>query len=140
MGKREVEKDSASNLVELIDARVNRATGAALDKAVKTKNGVVVSYDDSAHCAVVNFPEEGSGATYLFYNKTPEVLDAGDTVRVFYTNNLARGWIGERCGEPRYDGGYSLEPITSITINSNIDYSVHTNAGIVRYVGIFEGE
>lgn len=140
MGKREVEKDSASNLVELIDARVNRATDAALDKAVKTKNGVVVSYDDSAHCAVVNFPEEGNSATYSFYNKTPEVLDAGDTVRVFYTNNLARGWIGERCGEPRYDGGYSLEPITSITINSNIDYSVHTNAGIERYVGIFEGE
>lgn len=100
MGKREVEKDSASNLVELIDARVNRATDAALDKAVKTKNGVVVSYDDSAHCAVVNFPEEGNSATYSFYNKTPEVLDAGDTVRVFYTNNLARGWIGERCGEP----------------------------------------
>lgn len=101
MDKHEMEKkDSASNLVELIDARVNRATDAALDKAVKTKSGVVVSYDDSAHCAVVNFPEEGSGATYLFYNKTPEVLDAGDTVRVFYTNNLARGWIGERCGEP----------------------------------------
>ena len=64
----------------------------------------------------------------------------GDTVKVFYTSNSAKGWIGERCGEPRYDGGYSLEPITSITINSNIDYSVHTNAGIERYVGIFEGE
>ena len=40
MDKHEMEKkDSASNLVELIDARVNRATDAALDKLSKPKTG-----------------------------------------------------------------------------------------------------
>ena len=35
MDKHEMEKkDSASNLVELMDARVNRATDAAVNKAV----------------------------------------------------------------------------------------------------------
>ena len=138
MGKREVEKDSASNLVELIDARVNRATDAALDKAVKTKNGVVVSYDDSAHCAVVNFPEEGNSATYSFYNKTPEVLDAGDTVKVFYTNNLARGWIAERGGVPNIvmsESGVGKHPSWDETSEYFNDYSLDKNGDPVNFVG-----
>ena len=138
MGKREVEKDSASNLVELIDTRVNRATDAALDKAVKTKNGVVVSYDDSAHCAVVNFPEEGNSATYSFYNKTPEVLDAGDTVKVFYTNNLARGWIAERGGVPNIvvsESGVGKHPSWDETSEYFNDYSLDKNGDPVNFVG-----
>ena len=139
MDKHEMEKkDSASNLVELIDARVNRATDAALDKAVKTKNGVVVSYDDSAHCAVVNFPEEGSGATYSFYNKTPEVLDAGDTVKVFYTNNLARGWIAERGGVPNIvmsESGVGKHPSWDETSEYFNDYSLDKNGDPINFVG-----
>lgn len=101
MEKNKTEKEnSASSLVELIDSRASKATDAAMNKAVKTRNGVVVSYDDSTHCAVVRFPEEGDKVNYSFYNKTPELLEDGDTVKVFYTNNLAKGWIGARNGEP----------------------------------------
>lgn len=100
MEDKKTKQDSASGLVGLIDSRVGKVTDVAMDKAVKVKNGVVISYDDGTRCAIVRFPEEGDNATYSYYNKTPELLDEGDTVKVFYTNNLARGWIGERCGEP----------------------------------------
>ena len=62
----------------------------------------------------------------------------GDRVKIFYTTNIDKGWIGLRLGEPNMSTGTELEPITAITINSNIDYSITTNAGMERYVGIFE--
>ena len=134
-------KDENSELLtKLISTVQKKNDKEKVNDSVKSKQARVIGVDDETHKVFVYFLDDIEEKEYKFLNKTGEVIGVGDTVKVFYTSNSAKGWIGERCGEPRYDGGYSLEPITSININSNIDYSVYTNAGIERYVGIFEGE
>lgn len=91
---------NASELIGLIDSRAKKVFSEENKASLKTKIGSVVSYDDTNYTAVVSFPEEGENSSYTYYNKTSEVLTAGDTVRVYYTSNLAAGWIGARGGEP----------------------------------------
>jgi hypothetical protein len=132
--------DSVGQFLDIIDNRIEKHLNNNNCGYLRQRAAVVTEYDNNTLKAFVYFVDDENKTQYTFFNKTGELLSSGDSVKVFYTSNPAKGWIGERCGEPRYDGGYSLEPITSITINSNIDYSVHTNAGIERYIGIFEGE
>ena len=91
---------NASELIGLIDSRAKKVFSEENKGSLKTKIGSVISYDDANYSAVVSFPEEGENSNYTYYNKTSEVLAAGDTVRVYYTSNLATGWIGARGGEP----------------------------------------
>lgn len=132
--------ENSELLAELISTVQKKNDSGKVDNSVKSKPAKVIGVDDETYRVYAHFLDDTEEKEYTFSNKTGEVISVGDTVKVFYTSNPAKGWIGERCGEPKYGGVYSLEPITSITINSNVDYSVHTNAGIERYVGIFEGE
>lgn len=93
---------SASELIGLIDSRAKKVFSEENKGALKTRIGSVISYDDTNYIAVVSFPEDGENSNHTYYNKTPEVLAAGDTVRVYYTSNLASGWIGARGGEPAF--------------------------------------
>ena len=132
--------DAVGQFLDIIDNRIEKHLDGNTYGYVRQRGAVVTEYDNDSKKAFVYFIDDESQTQYTFYNKTNELLSSGDNVKVYYVTNIAKGWIGERCGEPKYGGVYSLEPITSITINSNVDYSVHTNAGIERYVGIFEGE
>ena len=132
--------DAVGQFLDIIDNRIEKHLDGNTYGYVRQRGAVVTEYDDDSKKAFVYFIDDESQTQYTFYNKTNELLSSGDNVKVYYVTNIAKGWIGERCGEPKYGGVYSLEPITSITINSNVDYSVYTNAGIERYVGIFEGE
>ena len=132
--------DAVGQFLDIIDNRIEKHLDNNTYGYVRQRGAVVTEYDNDSKKAFVYFVDDESRTQYTFYNKTNELLSSGDNVKVYYVTNIAKGWIGERCGEPKYGGVYSLEPITSITINCNVDYSVYTNAGIERYVGIFEGE
>lgn len=91
---------SASDLINLIDSRSKKVFNSASESFVKVKIGVVLSYDSNNGSAVVNFPEDGDNSQFSYYNKTSEALSEGDNVKIYYTTNPAKGWIGARCGEP----------------------------------------
>lgn len=110
------------------------------DNSINMKPAKVIGTDDDTHKVFAYFLDDAEQQQYTFYNKSGEKISEGDTVKIFYTTNSAKGWVGARTGEPDIASNTStgFEPITAITINSNIDYSITTNAGIERYVGIFE--
>lgn len=127
---------NASELIGLIDSRAKKVFSEENKGSLKTKIGSVVSYDDANYSAVVSFPEEGENSNYTYYNKTSEVLAAGDTVRVYYTNNLATGWIGARGGEPVFkqieiDGvGVGRPSPWDVTSEYFNDYTINTTTGL----------
>lgn len=107
---------------------------------LKCRTARVVSYDNSTFQATVCFVDDNQNNEYILMNKSDENLEENDTVKVYYTTNVAKGWIGARMGEPKRLNSAGLEPITAITINSDVDYTVSTNAGVEHYVGIFEAK
>ncbi len=111
---------AASDLIDLIDSRSKKAIEAETKRSVKTKNGIVVSYDDTAYSAVVSFPEDGNNVLNTYYNKTGEILSEGDNVKVYYTTNPAKGWIGLRLGEPHIKEVKQIIPYSSHSfVNGN---------------------
>ena len=130
--------DSIDKILNIIDDRFNKNLNNKQVNFIKTRVGQVIEYDSDTHKTYVVFPDDVTQQTHLYYNKTNEYLEEGDQVKVFYTTNVDRGWIGLRLGEPNITMGGSLEPITAITINSDTDYVVSTNAGIEKYIAVFE--
>ena len=130
--------DSIDKLLNIIDDRCNKNLNNKSNNYIKQRIGNVVEYDEDNGRAYVIFPEDENQQMHTYYNKTSEVLEEGNQVRVFYTVNIDKGWIGARCGDPVKNDILPLEPIVSITINSDIDYTVLTNSGKERYIGILE--
>lgn len=134
----------AENTRNFIEKIVNVILKKRLDSEnlIRVKPAVVIGCDEKSGKTSVYMLDDNTKKPYNLLNKTGETLSEGDTVKVYYTSNLAKGWIGMRGGELDKSTDTSvdvgLEAITAITINSNTDYSVSTNAGIERYVGIFE--
>ena len=130
--------DSIDKILNLIDNRCDKNIDKKAVNYIKQRVGTVVEYDNESRKAYIVFPQDEKQQVHTYYNKTAEYLEEGDQVKIFYTTNVDKGWIGLRLGEPNMSTGTGLEPITAITINSNIDYSITTNVGMERYVGIFE--
>ena len=130
--------DSIDKILNLIDNRCDKNIDKKAVNYIKQRVGTVVEYDNESRKAYIVFPQDEKQQVHTYYNKTAEYLEEGDQVKIFYTTNIDKGWIGLRLGEPNMSTSTGLEPITAITINSNIDYSITTNAGMERYVGIFE--
>lgn len=133
-------KTTSQNLLTLIDKRVHNILSSVASKFSKTRKGTVLAYNESNFSTIVSFNEDDS-ERHTYYNKTGEYLYAGDTVGVTYWTSLERGILNIRYGEynPLFSAG-SLEPITAITINSDTDYLVSTNAGMEKYIAVFEDE
>lgn len=73
------------------------------DTQLKCRAARVVSYDNKTFQAIVCFIDDNQNNEYALINKTNEKLSENDTVKVFYTTNVAKGWIGARMGEPVID-------------------------------------
>lgn len=136
----------SDNNVELLKqamvAMNKKSNSEKVDTTIKMKPAKVIGVDEDTQKVFVYFIDDLNQNTYTFNNKSGEALSVGDNVKIFYTTNPAKGWIGVKSGETtqRISNVESLlEPITAITINSNVDYTVSTNAGQERYVGILEG-
>ena len=130
--------DSMEQFLDIIDNRIEKHLNFNTSSYIKQRLAKVIEVDTDSQKVYVYFVDDENQTQYVYYNKTNEIITSGDNVKVFYTSDIIKGWIGARCGEPVKNDILPLEPITAITINSNIDYSVSTNAGIERYVGIFE--
>lgn len=68
---------------------------------LKCRTARVVSYDNSTFQATVCFVDDNQNNEYILMNKSDENLEENDTVKVYYTTNVAKGWIGARMGEPK---------------------------------------
>lgn len=98
------------------------------DTQLKCRAARVVSYDEDAFQAIVCFIDDNQNNEYALINKTNEKLSENDTVKVYYTTNAAKGWIGARMGEPRPIKDSSGGGITNIL--PLVEYNVSDNNSI----------
>jgi hypothetical protein len=134
--------ENSELLTELISTVQKKNDKEKVNDSVKSKQARVIGVDDETHKVFVYFLDDIEEKEYKFLNKTREVIGVGDTVKVFYTSNSAKGWIGERCGEPNvkeielYGGeGVGRHPSWDKTSEYFNDYSLDKNGDPVNFVG-----
>lgn len=92
--------DLEKAFLDIIDNRIQKYVNAATSSFIKQRLAVVIDINEDTNKAFVYFIDDEKQTRYSFYNKSGENLEEGDTVKVFYTTNVAKGWIGERNGSP----------------------------------------
>lgn len=108
-------KDENSKLLtELISSVQKKNDKDKVDSSIKSKQAKVIGIDTETEMAFVYFLDDVEQTQYSFYNKSGENIEEGDNVKVFYTSNPAKGWIGLKSGATIGDG---------ITINNNNAYT-----------------
>ena len=130
--------DAVGQFLDIIDNRCDKNIDKKAVNYIKQRVGTVIEYDNESRKAYIVFPQDEKQQVHTYYNKTAEYLEEGDQVKIFYTTNIDKGWIGLRLGEPNMALGSGIEPIVAITINSDVDYMISTNAGVEKYIAKFE--
>lgn len=100
--------DSIDKLLNIIDDRCEKNINKKSANYIKQRIGKVIEYDSDNRKAYVVFPEDEKEQIHTYYNKTAEYLEEGNQVKIFYTTNIDKGWIGLKLGEPQiitYSGG-----------------------------------
>lgn len=73
---------------------------------LRCKNADVIWYQPMTLIACVRFCEDVNRNEYHLYNRCGAYLEAGDSVKVYYTTNAAKGWIAVRNGKPNFRNEY----------------------------------
>ncbi len=68
------------------------------ENILHTKPAVVLGWDEKTGRTSVYFADDEKQKAYSLLNKTGEILAVDDNVKVYYTKNPAKGWIGMRVG------------------------------------------
>lgn len=76
------------------------------DYILRCKNAEVLWYQPIKLIACVRFLEDKNKNEYHLYNRCHEYLAPGDQVKVYYTKNVAKGWIAVRNGVPNFMNEY----------------------------------
>lgn len=76
---------------------------------LRCKNAIVIWYQPMTLIACVKFCEDKNENEYHLYNRCCAYLQPGDTVKVYYTTNAAKGWIAVRCGKPNFMNEYGQQ-------------------------------
>ena len=113
--------DAVGQFLDIIDNRIEKHLDGNTYGYVRQRGAVVTEYDDDSKKAFVYFIDDESQTQYTFYNKTNELLSSGDNVKVYYVTNIAKGWIGERCGEPNVKEIRQIIPYASKHIYNSTD-------------------
>ncbi len=113
--------DNSCELLEKVISSVQRKNDKNKAKdSLLTKQAKVVGYDGETYNAVIYFIDDLKQTNYTVYNKTGEILSEGDNVKVYYTTNPAKGWIGLRLGEPHIKEVKQIIPYSSHSfVNGN---------------------
>lgn len=130
--------ENSELLAELISTVQKKNDNEKIDNSVKSKSAKVLAVDDETYKVFVYFLDDIKEKEYTFLNKTGEVINAGDTVKIFYTSNPARGWIAERGGVPNIvmsESGVGKHPSWDETSEYFNDYSLDKNGDPVNFVG-----
>ena len=132
-------KDENSELLaELISTVQKKNDSKKVDNSVKSKQARVIGVDDETYKVFVYFLDDIEEKEYTFLNKTGEVINTDDTVKVFYTSNPAKGWIAERGGVPNIvmsESGVGTHPSWDETSEYFNDYSLDKNGDPINFVG-----
>lgn len=89
--------NTANHIVSTLNKLSQHNVNQADKKYLKYKNAKVTSYDKNTSIATVQFADIDH--EYRYYNKSGEILQENDSVKVEYTNNLAQGIITLKYGE-----------------------------------------
>ena len=133
------EKDKTADLLKKIISKMQKKKeqeSRIENNTIMVKPAKVI--DSNGQNVNIYFLDDKNQTIYTLYNKTGETLNENDDVKVYYTSNPAKGWVGMRCGITKEDNANGLEPIVAITINSDTDYMISTNAGVEKYEASFE--
>lgn len=95
----QVNDENVGLLRQLVTTVQKKNDKEKVDNSIKMKPAKVIGVDEDTYKVFVYFIDDTEQNAYTFYNKSGEVLSEGDNVRVYYTTNPAKGWIGARCGE-----------------------------------------
>lgn len=96
----QVNDENVGLLRQLVTTVQKKNDKEKVDNSIKMKPAKVIGVDEDTYKVFVYFIDDTEQNAYTFYNKSGEVLTEGDNVRVYYTTNSAKGWIGAKCGEP----------------------------------------
>lgn len=130
--------ENSELLTELISTVQKKNDKEKVDDSVKSKQARVIGVDNDTYTVYVYFLDDVEEKEYTFYNKIGEVINVGDTVKVFYTSNPAKGWIAERGGVPNIvmsEPGVGKHPSWDETSEYFNDYSLDKNGDPVNFVG-----
>lgn len=94
------ENDTLKLIEQAIELVQKKKTNEVADNNIKTKTANVIAYDKENCIATISLIEDRNNNEYKIYNKSGESLNEGDVVKVYYTTNVAKGWIGSRVGAP----------------------------------------
>lgn len=86
--------------MDIIDNRIEKHLNFNTSSYIKQRLAKVIEVDTDSQKIYVYFVDDENQTQYVYYNKTNEIITSGDNVKVFYTSDIIKGWIGERCGEP----------------------------------------
>lgn len=121
--------DNVDLLKQIVTSVQKKNDKEQVNDTIRTKPAKVIGVDEETYKVFVYFLEDTEQKEYTFYNKSGEILSEGDTVKVFYTTNVAKGWIGARNGEPVYESKKdeknnhsilsSYEYLTDTSVNFN---------------------
>lgn len=92
--------DSMEQFLDIIDNRIEKHLNFNTSSYIKQRLAKVIEVDTDSQKVYVYFVDDENQTQYVYYNKTNEIITSGDNVKVFYTSDIIKGWIGERCGEP----------------------------------------
>ena len=95
----QVNDENVGLLKQLVTTVQKKNDKEKVDNSIKMKPAKVIGVDEDTYKVFVYFIDDIEQNAYTFYNKSGEVLSEGDNVKVYYTTNPAKGWIGARCGE-----------------------------------------
>lgn len=126
-----VNDENVGLLKQLVTTVQKKNDKEKVDNSIKMKPAKVIGVDEDTYKVFVYFIDDIEQNAYTFYNKSGEVLSEGDNVRVYYTTNPAKGWIGARCGEPNIKEFENVEnPTSALT-----EYEYLTDAS-VKFNGV----
>lgn len=128
----QVNDENVGLLKQLVTTVQKKNDKEKVDNSIKMKPAKVIGVDEDTYKVFAYFIDDAEQNAYTFYNKSGEVLTEGDNVRVYYTTNPAKGWIGARMGEPVYpevdSGG------TEVVITTNQAKHMMNNYEVIRVV------
>ena len=99
----QVNDENVGLLRQLVTTVQKKNDKEKVDNSIKMKPAKVIGVDEDTYKVFVYFIDDIEQNAYTFYNKSGEILTEGDNVKVYYTTNPAKGWIGARCGETVID-------------------------------------
>lgn len=117
-----LDKNEVKKFINVIDENNQVKINNAGKSYMKYKNAIVTSYDNTTSLATVKFPD--IEREYSLYNKTGELLEEHNRVKVEYTNNLSQGIITVKYGVWRKKEKEKNFPYRSVQFENTEDSEI----------------